>query len=393
MYQSMTNDYKVSQQRILVVSPTPPPYSGPEIMTAHLLNSSLQDEYELIHFNISKNRRVATKAHFDFINIVFGILQPIYLLGLMIRHRPHLVYTNFAQNTGGFLRYASFILVLGLFPCKIVVRVMGDGFSHFYNNSGRILRLLISIVTGRIDKYIVRAELLKKQFVGIVPDEKLKVVYSGIDVDEFARHKKDARETDEHFTVLFVGYLTQAKGALDLLQIVPKIVHQNANIKFWMMGDRIDEEMNIKYINNPESNEDYLDKLLKQPDVESHVKLLGVQSGIEKVLSFVSADVFVLPSYSEAFPTVILEAMASSLPIVATRVGALPEVFDEKHILFVDAGDQVALAEAILLLANDKQKSDALGTANAIIAKEKFSLQAYAGQLTSLFQDVLQQKD
>ncbi len=379
-----------SLPKILVVSPTPPPYSGPEVMTAQMLNSPLKNKYQLIHFNISKGREVDTKARFDWINISYGLLQPLQLFGLMVRHRPDLVYTNLAQNLGGFLRYASFILVVALFRKPIVVRVMGDGFNHFYDRSPPLLQWLIKVILKRVDRFIVRAETLKRQFAGLVPPAKLRVVYSGIETQRFNRPRSHPH--GDHTRILFVGYLTKAKGALDLLQAVPIVAAAQPNVTFQLMGSKIDVEQNITYVDNPESNEAVLQRLLSRKEVMDHLELLGVQAGEKKVDTFVNADIFVLPSYSEAFPTVVLEAMAAGLPVIATPVGALPEVFDNGAILFVEPGNVSQLAEAVLRLINDSNFRRQIAASGRQIVQERFDLKVYAAQLDRLFAAILDQK-
>lgn len=375
-----------SRPRILVVSPTPPPHSGPEVMTAQLLHSPLKDRCRLIHFNISKQREVNTKARFDLTNVLYGLFQPLQLFWLMVRHRPDVVYTNLAQNLAGFLRYASFVLTVALFRKPVVVRVMGDGFKQFYARANPILRWLILLTLGRIDRFIVRAEILKKQFDHLVPPDKLRVVYSGIDTTMFERPR--VRANDEEIRVLFVGYLTKAKGALDLLKTVPMVSARCPGARFHLMGSKLDVERNITYVHNPHSNEAILRQLLARQEIADHVKLLGVQTGQEKINSFVNADIFVLPSYAEAFPTVVLEAMAAGLPIVATPVGALPEAFDERNILFVEPGNLSQLAAAILALAQDRTRRLEMGTLNRQLVQQHFDLSAYAARVEAVFAEV-----
>jgi glycosyltransferase involved in cell wall biosynthesis len=305
----------------------------------------------------------------------------------MLRHRPDIVYTNLAQNLGGFLRYAAFILIVALFRTPVVVRVMGDGFGHFYGRSSPLLRWVIGLVLDRIDRFVVRAEALKQQFAGMVPPEKLQVVYGGIDTAEFDRPR--ARASDGGLRVLFVGYLTKAKGVFDLLQAAPQVLARVPNVTFQLMGERVDIERNITYIDNPESNRAILLRLLAQPGVKEHVELLGVQSGEAKISTFVNADLLVLPSYSEAFPTVVLEAMAAGLPVVATPVGALPEAFDERNIRFVEVGNVQQLAEAIAQLAQNPDCREQIGSYNRRVAHERFSLPAHAAQMAALFDAVL----
>lgn len=373
---------KASRPVVLVVSGTPPPYSGPEVMTAHLLDSSLKEHYRLLHFNISKGREVETKARFDWINVGYGLLQPLQLFWLMLRHQPDLVYTNMAQNLGGFLRYASFILVVALFRTPVVVRVMGDGFGHFYRRANAPLQRLIRLVLGQIDGFIVRAEALKRQFQGIVPPEKLWVVHSGIDVTEFDRPRT---RHDDALRVLFVGYLTKAKGAHDLLRAIPLVHADHPQVSFQLMGARVNIERNITYVDNPASNDGILDNLLADPKIGPHAELLGVLAGDAKAAAFVNADIFVLPSFSEAFPTVVLEAMAAGLPVVATPVGVLPEIFNEQHILFVEPGNAGQIAAALGRLAADPALRQVMGAANRRIARQQFDLPSHGEQMARLF--------
>jgi len=352
-------------------------------MTAQLLNSPLRDSYRLIHFNISKGRDVGTKARFDLINIIYGLVQPLQLAWLMLRHRPDLVYTNLAQNLGGFASYASFILIVALFRRPVVVRVMGDGFGHFYRRSPAPLRLVIGLTLGRIDRFVVRAEAQKQQFAGLAPPARLRVVYSGIDTAEFDQPRARARGGEAQ--VLFVGYLTKAKGAFDLLQAVPRVAGQVPRVRFRLMGERVDIERNITYIDNPESNRAILGRLLAEPGVAEHVELLGVRAGQAKISAFVEADLLVLPSYAEAFPTVVLEAMAAGLPVVATPVGALPEALDERSIRFVAPGDVGRLAEAIVELLQHPSRAAAIAESGRAYAARHFGWQRFVQAVSSIY--------
>ena len=373
--------------KILVVSGTPPPYSGPEVMTSHLFGSPLQDTYHLIHFNISKGRDVSTKGRFDWINVAYGLFQPLQLFWLMLLNSPDVVYTNLVHNLAGFLRYASFILTVALFRKPIVVRVMSDGFNYLYQGANPALRWFTRQTLRRIDRLIVRAGALKKQFNGLVPPDKLRVVYSGINTSEFDRPR--TRSNDGEIRVLFVGYLTKAKGAFDLLQAVPQVVTHHPSVKFQLMGPTLEVERSITYIDNPTNNEAILQQLLIRKEVSEHVELLGVQIGEEKISTFVNADVFVLPSYAEAFPTVILEAMAAGLPVVATSVGALPEAFDEHNILFVEPGNVYQLADAISWLIQNPDCCEKMGAYNRQIARQNFDLEAYASRIGAVFAELI----
>ena len=362
--------------------------SGPEIMTQHLLNSSLNEKYELIHFNISKGRDINSKAKFDFLNLFYGVVQPFQLLYFILVYRPDAIYTNMAQNLGGFLRYASFIWIARLCRVPVVVRVMGDGFNHFHQNSP--LKSFIGKTFNCVSCFIVRAEKLKRQFDGLVPSEKLRVVYSGIETAEFEREDLVEKRADNELRLLFVGYLTQAKGAFDLLKVIPRLVEEESTLEFRFMGAKVKTERNIVYIDGVTRPQDeILEELMANEVVQEKVEFLGVLSGDEKVREFVNSDIYVLCSHSEAFPTSVLESMAAGLPVIATPVGVLPEAFDERGVLFYDTGDLEGLKKAILKLARDKELRAAMSDYNLEDAKKNYTIDAYGNRVRSLFDDIL----
>ena len=85
-------------------------------------------------------------------------------------------------------------------------------------------------------------------------------------------------------------------------------------------------------------------------------------------------DVFVMPSLSEGLPVALLEAMACGLPVVVTRVGAMPDVVDGGALgLVVPVGDEEALADAIAVLLDDRSRARALGEAGMRRVRERFS--------------------
>ena len=94
-----------------------------------------------------------------------------------------------------------------------------------------------------------------------------------------------------------------------------------------------------------------------------------------------TADLFVLPSLTEALPTVIAEAMAAGLPVVATDVGGTSEMVDERTGIVVEPGDADRLAAAVSTLLAQPSEAASLGNAGKRVAAERFDIRTQSARL------------
>ena len=111
------------------------------------------------------------------------------------------------------------------------------------------------------------------------------------------------------------------------------------------------------------------------------VTFAGNRADVPDMLA--SADVFVLPSLTEALPTVVAEAMAAGLPVIANPVGGTPEMVDDHTGLLVPPGDPAALARAISAVLGDPRRAGAMGRAGARAAAERFEITTQTGKLAA----------
>jgi glycosyltransferase involved in cell wall biosynthesis len=109
------------------------------------------------------------------------------------------------------------------------------------------------------------------------------------------------------------------------------------------------------------------------------------------VASFLAGcDVFAHPSLDDAFPTVLLESLAAGVPIVASRVGGIPEIVQEGQTgRLVPAGDAEALATAIHQVLTDHSHTDAMRSAARATAAQRFSTEAWVTRLSRIYDEVL----
>jgi glycosyltransferase involved in cell wall biosynthesis len=125
--------------------------------------------------------------------------------------------------------------------------------------------------------------------------------------------------------------------------------------------------------------------------LQDAVWLPGARSDVKALLH--SFSLFTLPSLAEGTPVSMLEAMASGLPVVASKVGGIPEVVsDGEHGLLVPAGDAEALAQALARYARDPELGSRHGRAGRARVEERFSMRAMLASYGDLYDGLCRRK-
>ena len=188
--------------------------------------------------------------------------------------------------------------------------------------------------------------------------------------EEIIFHNKDTERKKR--TVLFAGHVLESKGVIELVKACSKI----ANIRLKIVGHYTpDIIIRIKDI----AGENY----------ETWLELLGQLSYPETIKEMLSCSVFVLPSHTEGFPNVILEAMACGCPIVTTDVGAIPEMLDITNGMrcgiCVKPKDVDGLKDAIVEMLNEEDYALRCGINARRRVKEVYSMSHIWNQLTKIW--------
>ncbi|WP_235457563.1 glycosyltransferase family 4 protein [Williamsia sp. Leaf354] len=145
----------------------------------------------------------------------------------------------------------------------------------------------------------------------------------------------------ERAVVLFVGYLVQHKGVIDLLDAWD-LVRVSADAELWLVGPYGDFYRELDRATGERIRSSHL-------DYSKNIKLFGALPNKELPLIYCAADVFVLPSYREGMPNSMAEAMMSGCSIVGTRIPGIVDLVRSSHdTKLVDPGDVPALAKAML---------------------------------------------
>ena len=208
-----------------------------------------------------------------------------------------------------------------------------------------------------------------------VPAEKIKTIANGIDVKAFERAEPLALLHAEGSTVVgVVARLDLQKGFEYLLQAARQLCKTFPRLKIVIVGEGPDRSA--------------IEERVEQYGLQSNVILAGQQSNMPAV--YAAMDIFVLPSLNEGLPMTVLEAMAASKPVIATRVGAIPSVLkDGETGLLVEPGDSEGLQNAIASLLDDPERGRLMGDQAHAWVSSNYTAAAMALKYREMYEEVL----
>ena len=158
--------------------------------------------------------------------------------------------------------------------------------------------------------------------------------------------------------LVFVGRLAAVKGVPVLLEALARLRADDPDVTLTLVGD------------GPER--DWIERRIAELGLSGAVTITGYLSQSDVAAELARADIFVLPSFAEGVPVVLMEAMATGLPVVTTRIAGIPELVEHGVSgLVVPPGDVVGLTKALATLLADPALRDRMGTAGqAYVAAE-----------------------
>lgn len=240
--------------------------------------------------------------------------------------------------------------------------------------------ILGKLVGKYADQVIVVSQAVKEFWSGIIPDKELTVVYNGIDYSSYINAKPSLRKElslpEDHLLIGMIGRISYWKGQGYFLDIAKKMAQAYPNLSFVIAGDvfpgseHLGTEMQQK---------------IKALALEKQVYALGFRTDVPEILA--SLDIFVLPSIlPDPLPTVILEAMASGKPVVATAHGGAREMVADHETGYLIPWDDAAEAvEIILPLIQQEERRLEMGNKGRERVLEQFSLEAFRKNMLRCF--------
>lgn len=231
-----------------------------------------------------------------------------------------------------------------------------------------------------VDKVVAVSHGQKEKILalGVSPD-RVAVIHNAINLDVISSGggislRQEFGVPQNAFIVASAGRLSPEKNYSTLVEAARLTVQQNAAVYFIIFGEgRLRSE---------------LEQAIIAADLQNHFLLPGFRKDIQELLDGI--DVFMLTSFTEGLPNVILEAFAARKPVVATRVGGTPEVVQDGMSGFLTRPDQPELmAQHIQTLASSPDLCRKMGEAGYEYVKKHFSFEAQTSEYEQLYVNVL----
>jgi glycosyltransferase involved in cell wall biosynthesis len=197
---------------------------------------------------------------------------------------------------------------------------------------------------------------------------KLRVVHCGVRPGLYAKRRETQPTTTTELA--FVGRLAPVKGLRVLIDALGAARERHPGLRLTIVGDGPDRAA-LEALSRPQGDAIRFTGPLKQAEV---AELLA------------TTDALVLPSFAEGVPVVLMEAMATRLPVIATRVAGVAElVTDGVSGLLVAPGDPEALRDAVLEIAQDGDRRDSMGEAGRQTVEAEFDVEIEGRRIAALF--------
>jgi len=290
--------------------------------------------------------------------------------------------------------YPYFNLILSLIIGNILNKPkICTPFFHFSNPRYSDLDLIE--VLKKFDIIIACTSVEKKFLIENlkIPRENIKVISMGVDYYRFERiHKSKYKsyyfkniyfdKKEKHYKlILFCGNKNYEKGAISILKSIPHILKKIKKVNFIFIGPsttaynhelkKIQKTTNIKIINlTPDNLTGYYDK--------------------KKLTAFKEADLYLMPSRSDAFGISFLEAWAAGKPVIGARIGATPEVIRENIDGFlVEFDNPEDIAQKVVKLLKNKRLRKRLGSAGQLKVSQNYTWDIIAKKTHELYQTLM----
>ena len=324
---------------VLILGPHRAAVSGVSTHLNLLLGSSLAEDYEMVHFQVGSEGRKENVL----MRLVRLLVAPFALFAAILFRHAAIVHINTSLNPRAYWRDLAFLWVAKLLRARVVYQVHGGALPQRFFEKSSLLTAFLRWTLNTPDVVVVLAQVELDAYRRFIPKQHVALMPNGIDCRPYTQVPIVRSRNDLPLRLLYIGRHAREKGLYETFQ-----------------GLRLAHELGIDarlVVAGAGPEEQRLRRYAQALGIAGRITFAGPVFGEDKVKLFAGADVMLLPSYSEGLPYALLEAMAAGIPVIATPVGAIPDVVAHgTHGYLVPVRDGKAIAEAIAALGANREQ-------------------------------------
>jgi glycosyltransferase involved in cell wall biosynthesis len=324
-------------KKIVFIAPSMNVKGGISTMLKMYLKTDLPHRYDL---EFVPTHEDGTKFHKVVVMLV-GIAKFFYVL---LTQSIDIVHIHCGDIPSPYRKYI-FFKISCLFKLKVILHWHGGNFLEQINQAPCFWQKRLRILFERSDIVICLSQNWSDALGELFPKSNRIIVFNGIFPPTLC--KKEKNDFGNPTRIVFLGLISQRKGIFDLIIVFERLVREGYDIRL-SIGGNVQETKFKERISSP---------LLK-----GRIQYLGWIGEDQKDRLLASSDLFVLPSYGEAMPMSVLEAMAYGLAVISTQVGSLHELVEDGVTGFlVTPGDLEGLYNRVKTLIDQRDLRNKMG--------------------------------
>ncbi len=355
----------MSPAQVVLVAHADPPIHGQAVAAAALIEESKGwSTIKLHHVNAVYAESRGDLTRFS-VRKLFKLVSYLIRSVRLVRSKgASVVIVTPAFFRGPFLKDALMIGALRAFTrAKVVGWVHMDPARIEFESAPKWLKKIITMIMRSVDSWLACSPALVEMWPGFLPKRLCTGLANGIEAPS-------CPQRGAPLPVLRVSYLSamdSEKGWVEAVAAARSICSGNPHVEFHFHGNALSLE-----------DESKVKQEFELGPHADRIRWHGPAWGDRKWAALASADLFCFPSHTEQFPIAVLDAMASGLPVVATRVGAVADAIEQgRGGWLVSPGNAAELEQALVLAISDPHRLRAFGEHNRRRFEEQFTRAAF----------------
>jgi glycosyltransferase involved in cell wall biosynthesis len=370
------------EKRILIVGPVPPPFGGIATVIYSIINSELSKEYVFDIFNRSESIYDSQTSSFQ--RKLLKAKRVLALFRQLWLGKYEFIHIH--GSTSGFLGDTMVMVVAFLASSRVLLHLHGTDWEKFYGSVSMFRRIYVRIGLAIPRRIVVLYDLWAQNIRKLDPRINVRVIRNFIpDCPKPEKASLDLLRTElgigeEEFLISSIGRVGWRKGSFDIVQAVKQLLVENSNFMVLLVGgEELQGEMND------------IKKAVDDNGLGHTTKLIGEIKISDVPLYLGISDVFLLPSYYEGMPMSIIEAMRGEKPIIATRVGAIPDMIESGVSgILINPGHPEEIATAIIRLRNEPILKEKIAKGARNVFEQRFETSKVVLDINNLYKEMIE---